>query len=80
MPNHPSQPDWSPDSWRALKAAQQPVYPDASELEAAVTELASLPPLVTSWEVESLTQQIAEAQEGRRFLLQHLSPSCLQAV
>jgi 3-deoxy-7-phosphoheptulonate synthase len=70
MPNHPSQPDWSPDSWRALKAAQQPAYPDPAELEAAVTELASLPPLVTSWEVEALTQQIAEAQEGRRFLLQ----------
>jgi 3-deoxy-7-phosphoheptulonate synthase len=32
--------------------------------------LRSLPPLVTSWEVDRLRAQIAEAQEGRRFLLQ----------
>jgi 3-deoxy-7-phosphoheptulonate synthase len=70
MPNHPSQPDWTPDLWKGLKAAQQPTYPDPATLEAAVSELASLPPLVTSWEVESLTHQLAEAQEGRRFLLQ----------
>ena len=32
--------------------------------------LAKLPPLVTSWEVESLKSQLAEAQQGQRFLLQ----------
>ena len=35
-----------------------------------LAELAELPPLVTSWEVESLKSQLAEAQQGRRFLLQ----------
>ncbi|MFM7806960.1 MAG: 3-deoxy-7-phosphoheptulonate synthase, partial [Planctomycetota bacterium] len=70
MPNHPSKPDWSPDTWRARPASQQPAWPDTKALEAALAELASLPPLVTSWEVESLQSQIAEAQEGRRFLLQ----------
>ena len=29
-----------------------------------------LPPLVTSWEILALKQQVAEAQEGKRFLLQ----------
>ena len=70
MPNHPSQPDWTPDAWRSRPAAQQPAWPDAAALEAALAELSSLPPLVTSWEIESLKSQLAEAQEGRRFLLQ----------
>jgi 3-deoxy-7-phosphoheptulonate synthase len=33
-------------------------------------ELSRLPPLVTSWEVEKLKAQLAEAQRGRAFLLQ----------
>jgi 3-deoxy-7-phosphoheptulonate synthase len=32
--------------------------------------LRALPPLVTSWEIERLRDQIAEAQVGKRFLLQ----------
>ena len=62
--------DWSPESWRARPAMQLPVYPDAEELADVQAELRGLPPLVTSWEILALKQQIAEAQEGRRFLLQ----------
>ena len=62
--------DWSPGSWRARPALQMPAYPDAGELARVQDELRALPPLVTSWEVLSLRQQLAEAQEGRRFLLQ----------
>lgn len=62
--------DWSPSSWRIKPAAQQPSYPDAAALEQALAHLAALPPLVTSWEIEALKGQIAEAQQGRRFLLQ----------
>ncbi|TCZ87589.1 class II 3-deoxy-7-phosphoheptulonate synthase [Lysobacter sp. N42] len=62
--------EWGPQSWRARPATQMPQYPDAAELESALTELRRLPPLVTSWEILSLKQQLAEAQEGRRFLLQ----------
>lgn len=61
---------WAPDSWRARVALQQPHYADPAELAAACTRLAQLPPLVTSWEVLALKQSLAEAQEGRRFLLQ----------
>ena len=32
--------------------------------------MARLPPLVTSWEIENLKQQLAEATRGERFLLQ----------
>ncbi|MEO7149659.1 MAG: 3-deoxy-7-phosphoheptulonate synthase, partial [Rhodanobacteraceae bacterium] len=63
-------PPWQPDSWRARPAAQQPVYDDASELDGALARLSSLPPLVTSWEVLTLKQLLADAQEGKRFLLQ----------
>ena len=62
--------DWTPQSWREFPALQQATYPDAAALETALARLADLPPLVTSWEILSLREQIAEAQEGRRFVLQ----------
>ena len=49
---------------------QQPVYPDAAELDRALKQLHDLPPLVTSWEILALKNLLAEAAEGRRFLLQ----------
>jgi 3-deoxy-7-phosphoheptulonate synthase len=61
---------WAPGSWRAKPALQLPQYPDATALAAAQDELRALPPLVTSWEILTLKQQLAEAQEGKRFLLQ----------
>jgi len=49
---------------------QQVAYPDPAAFEAALLELRALPPLVSSYEIESLRQQLVEAAEGRRFLLQ----------
>lgn len=65
-----SQVEWSPDSWRTKTALQQPEYPDPAALESALAELRQLPPLVTSWEIVSLRQQLAEAALGERFVLQ----------
>ncbi len=62
--------DWSPTSWQAKTVAQQATYPDADELAAALAQLTELPPLVTSWEISALKQQLAEAQAGQRFVLQ----------
>ena len=62
--------DWTPDSWREKTALQQATYPDQAALDGALQELQALPPLVTSWEILSLKKQIAEAQQGKRFLLQ----------
>jgi 3-deoxy-7-phosphoheptulonate synthase len=45
-------------------------YPDQDALRRVLASLAQLPPLVTSWEVESLKSQLAEAARGERFLLQ----------
>ena len=62
--------DWSPTSWTSRPAEQQPVYRDAAALGRVVGELSRLPPTVVSWEVDDLKRQIADAQLGRRFLLQ----------
>ena len=64
----PSQ--WTPQSWRAYTALQQPDYPDAGALDRVLCELRQLPPLVTSWEIVELRRQLAEAAEGKRFVLQ----------
>ncbi len=70
MTARPPVEDWSPTSWTRQPAEQQPVYRDPHAFGRAVSDLSRLPPIVVSWEVESLKQQIADAQEGRRFLLQ----------
>ncbi len=62
--------DWSPSSWQSKPISQQPKYPDEGALGAALEQLSSLPPLVTSWEVENLKTQLAEVCRGERFLLQ----------
>ena len=71
-PVHPVSdlPGWGPASWRAFAATQQPVYPDGEALAGVQSELNQLPPLVTSWEILALKKQLAEAQEGKRFVLQ----------
>jgi len=62
--------DWQPTSWQGRPALQQPAYPDAERLAAVLTDIRHLPPLVSSWEIESLKSQLSEAAAGRRFLLQ----------
>lgn len=49
---------------------QQPEYPDPEQLGRVLAELRQLPPLVTSWEVIELREQLADAIAGRRFVLQ----------
>ncbi|SKA24175.1 Class-II DAHP synthetase family protein [Lysobacter spongiicola DSM 21749] len=61
---------WSSTSWRGRAALQLPTYPDQTELEGVLSELRDLPPLVTSWEILALKQKLADAQEGKCFLLQ----------
>src|SRR5690606_6979994 len=61
--------NWHPGSWRERPALQMPTYPDPEELAQVQEELRAVPPLVTSWEILSLKQQLSEAQEGHGFLL-----------
>ena len=62
--------NWTPSSWRAKVATQQPVYPDTALLDQTLGRLAKLPPLVTSWEIEKLKSQLEEASLGKAFLIQ----------
>lgn len=61
---------WSPDSWRAHTALQQPDWPDRAELEATKKVLSGYPPLVFAGEARALTAALAEVAHGRSFLLQ----------
>ena len=61
---------WSPTSWQVRPTLQQPVYPDSEALQAALAQLSRLPPLVTSYEIESLKGQLAAAETDQAFLLQ----------
>ena len=70
MTRNPSLLDWHPASWHDRPATQQPTYADPEALSAAVGALSRLPPLVVSWEVDALKEQIASAQRGERFVLQ----------
>ena len=61
---------WNRSSWQAKEARQQPEYPDDRQLQSVLDRLTKLPPLVTSWEVRTLKDQLAEAAAGRCFVLQ----------
>jgi len=62
--------DWHPDSWQTKPALQQATYSDPARLNQALEQLTELPPLVTSWEVETLKGELAAAARGEAFLLQ----------
>lgn len=51
-------------------AGQIPAYRDPQRAAAVMAELARLPPLVTSWEVDALRAHLALAGEGKAFVLQ----------
>src|ERR1043165_8318767 len=61
---------WTPESWRGRPALQQPEYPDGTALASVLDELRELPPLVTSWEILRLREQLADAVQGKAFVLQ----------
>src|SRR5579862_1744573 len=61
---------WHSASWQTRRATQQPTYEDPDELARVVAELARLPPVVVSWEIEILRERLAAAQRGEGFLLQ----------
>ncbi|VXB04021.1 class II 3-deoxy-7-phosphoheptulonate synthase [Nocardioides sp. AX2bis] len=54
----------------AIGAAQQPTYPDAAAVDAAVARLRRMPPLVFAGECDDLTAKMAAVSRGEAFLLQ----------
>jgi 3-deoxy-7-phosphoheptulonate synthase len=58
------------DDWRSLPASQQPSWADTDVFARSVAELSILPPLVFAGEVDLLRHRLADAAQGRAFLLQ----------
>lgn len=61
---------WRPESWRQLKAYQQPNYPDQEKLRSAVDTITRMPPLVFAGECRNLQTRLAKCAAGEAFLLQ----------
>jgi 3-deoxy-7-phosphoheptulonate synthase len=58
------------DYWRTLPIKQQPQWPNAEAVQEASSRLASYPPLVFAGEVDTLRERLAQAAQGKAFLLQ----------
>lgn len=61
---------WTKRSWRKFPVVQQPDWPDLNELESVLETISTLPPLVFAGEIRSLKKILAEAAQGKAFLLQ----------
>ena len=62
--------DWSPSSWQAFPASQQPEWPDAAGLERALKQVRTYPPLIFAGEARNLQASLASVAAGNAFLLQ----------
>src|SRR5215210_1421490 len=65
-----SQARWTPDSWRASPIRQLPSYPDQAKLEEMERRLGKYPPLVFAGEARRLKANLAQAADGKAFVLQ----------
>ncbi len=66
MPDKP----WSKNCWRHYTALQQPKWPDKKKHDEVVEALSQLPPLVFAGEIRDLKAMLAQASQGKAFLLQ----------
>ena len=62
--------EWTPKTWRDKPAKQLPNYPDPARLEWAQDIIANMPPLVFAGEARNLKKQLADACNGKAFILQ----------
>ena len=61
---------WSKSDWRAKPRVQMPDYPDQAALQAVEAQLSKYPPLVFAGEARRLKKHLAQASQGKAFLLQ----------
>ena len=65
-----SEKPWSKSSWKEFTAEQQPKWLDLDYHSSVLDEISRLPPLVFAGEIRSLKAKLAEAAQGRAFVLQ----------
>ena len=61
---------WNKSDWRSKPRVQMPDYPDQAALQAVEAQLAKYPPLVFAGEARRLKKHLAQAAQGKAFLLQ----------
>jgi len=62
--------DWTPWSWQNRSSPYLIEYQDEPVAKTVIAQLQQFPPLVTVWEVDKLKRLLAEAEAGKRFILQ----------
>ncbi len=62
--------NWNKSSWRLKPIMQHPTYPDPEVLNKVEDILNKYPPLVFAEEARNLKKKLADATEGKAFLLQ----------
>ena len=62
--------NWTKSTWQSYPAAQQPEWPDAGELDRALKQIESYPPLVFAGEARTLLASLGQVANGNAFLLQ----------
>lgn len=68
--SHLNKQEWTPGSWHNFEAFQQPEYDDPKLHSDILSRIKGCPPLVSPGEVERLKKSIADAGEGKSFILQ----------
>ena len=62
--------EWTLKSWKKYKAAQQPDWETAKNYSSVIKKIKNYPPLVFAGEVRALKKQLANAAQGKGFLIQ----------
>jgi len=62
--------EWTLESWKNFVAEQQPNWSDEELVQKVINEISSYPPLVFAGEVRTLKQYLADAAQGKGFLIQ----------
>jgi len=62
--------EWTPGSWRGLECQQMATYDDQATYDSVMSKLSKLPPLVQPAEVNRLTELLAQAGRGEKFVVQ----------
>ena len=57
-----TQDEWSPSSWKHKPITQAVTYPDQAAADRVLAAVSKLPPLVTSWEVETLKSGVGRSR------------------
>ena len=61
---------WTKSSWKKYSTHQQPEWPDENKYKKIIDEISTYPPLIFDKEAELLKKYLADASEGKNFVIQ----------